>query len=182
MLPDDVLCRAASYPKAFKAGVFDIEQFFRFDEEHGGGGAYAISVASKFLLRCDEAVHAYGQSIADLQNQRSGAANGQEPDRRVRYLAFYEGKCSIVSEIAMKHYTLVVRYRPVTRGDAHFQIEMWPTRSTSTKKERRTDRGDAARAIATQFSGPITMGRETYDPDDLDLLDRLPILPVVEAD
>lgn len=177
MLSNDLLCRTASYPKAFKGDIFDVEQFFRFDEQVGCGGTYAISVASKFQLGADEAVHAYGRDVARIQNARYIVANGRDPDPAVCYLAFYEGRFAIVHSIAMEFYRLHVKYRPVVKGDAHFQIEMWPTGAACSRKQRRVDRTDASRAIANKFSGPCRMPHDCYALNELELASRLPNLP-----
>lgn len=161
-----------------KEGVFDDEQFLNFASLDAGKTVYGTSVVSQFLIRTEQAVHEYGESVATAGNFRIRSQNaGELPEERQQfYLGFYTLKyCDVVS-VQMDHYNLLVKWRPENDCDAHFQIEMWQRQTTGTKGQRRRDRQAAVNRIASSLSGPCTPEIAMHSPKKF-LLAALPTKP-----
>jgi hypothetical protein len=157
MLDDDRLCRAALFPKFVgNAGVFDPEALLSFPQIEKTG-IYVMSVASMFLAKSEEGVHAYGCATATAMNDRFERMNGRLPrpiDEEVHYLGYYEFTCGQLLSVSMSYYRIGCRWMPENGQDVHFQAEMYPKHTLGTHRERRNDRIAAVGMLYSRLKGP----------------------------
>ncbi len=156
MQTNDKVCRVAVFPRFLKDGIFKDDQLLNFESLDKKKNVYALSVVSKWLLRTDEAVHEFGESVAKAGNTRLQINNnGTIPENRQQfYLAFYHMMYGDVVRLEMKFYSLKVKWCPENNCEAHFQIEMWQSSSIGTKGERRRDRTLAIKELSKSLKGP----------------------------
>ena len=175
MLPNDLICRAAVYPKFVKSDIFDDEQFFDF-RPSDGKKIYVTSVASRYLLRDENGAHDYGEQIARSSNTRLLARDGNIPSGQIVsvYIGFFDLRNKNVVSIQMQFYSIVIAWRPELNCDAHFQIEMWSKNAEGTPSQRRNDRKTAIALLLDSMSGPTLKTGWANDPDVRRLVDFLP--------
>ncbi|MFC5038047.1 hypothetical protein [Tianweitania sediminis] len=186
MQRDDVLCRAALFPRFIKDGVFDIETLMRFstveEDSH-----YAMSVGSKFLLRTSDGVHNYGCAAAQIANDNFREKNGRDPEplnEAVHYLGFYELPFHSIKDVRgrLTNHHLSVRWVPEHGQDAHFQVELWKTVPAGARQLRR-DRVAARGFLSAYLTGFPERHVCNSDRSIASILNalELPTLPKIEA-
>lgn len=186
MFDQDLLCRAALYPKFAPAGVFDEAAFLSLHKIEDGLW-YAMSLASRYLLRTEEGAHGYGRRSANVANAAYRALKGHDPDPlvdKVYYLGFYDLPYWRLSTLPLECYRVEVRWLPEHGEDSHFQLELHRTNHETGKvadKRRRRDRTAALVILAMCLWGPRKYDPSLEDnyPDDLTsaILPDLPRLP-----
>lgn len=156
MFDGDVVCRAALYPKFITpSGVFDPESLLHFQSSKNKT-AYSLSVASKFICRSDDGVHAYGEHAASIANRRFQDKNGREPSpvtEKVHYLGFYELYCGDIRGLNLEYYNANCYWLPENGADCHFQVDLVETKQ-GTKSDKRADRRAAVGALYDRLWGP----------------------------
>ena len=178
MQPHDIFCRVAVHPRYEKESVFDAEQLLTPSSLDKKKSVYAISVVSKWLLRTDNAVHEYGESVAKVGNDRlKSQHNGIVPeDLRNYYLGFYHLLYSDINSESLEFYSIHLKWRPEINCKEHFHIEMIQISNQCTRVERRQDRAKAINRISKKLNGPTS---PNFNPNDMrnSLLNKLPRLP-----
>jgi len=179
MFEGDTVCRAVLYPRCAKNGSFDEAALLQFGDVYRDGKMYALSLASRFLLKDEDGAHGYGRRAAGVANGIFAEKHGAEPvgEDRVHYLGFYDIEYGPLSRVSLEHYHSELTWKVEHGEQAHFQLE-WVLTSdlppgNKTEKVLRKDRSAARTIISFLLSGPVR------DPEvDSDLLPfDLPNLP-----
>ncbi|NKI61759.1 hypothetical protein HCG46_26025 [Labrenzia sp. PO1] len=180
MQKEDIICRAAVFPKFVNGDIFDIEQFFNFQSYDSKKNLYITSVVSKFIAGSEKKVHAYGESVAEASNMRLNEQfQGNIPaDKVCRYVGYYDIRyCDAVS-VTMSYYSIRVKWRPENDCQAHFQIEMVQDHGeTGNARQRRNDRTVAIYALSKLMMGPTRLPA-TAEGVHKSITDLLPDAPV----
>lgn len=176
MQPNDTVCRSAAYPKFVRSEVFDEEQLFNFTSDKDQK-VYACSVASRFLLRTDDGVHAYGRAYAHGVNARNAEKLGHHasPSQLCVYLGFYSLRYRTVISVQMTFYRVFVKWRPEKECDAHFQIEFVQLSKDGTKANRRNDRSAAINQLFAGSIGPVVCPVAARDETLSEYFELLPM-------
>lgn len=162
MLNGDKLCRSALYPRCAKNGVFDEAALLQFSDVNRDGKTFALSLASRFILKTVDEAHGYGRRTATRANdgikQRNGGEDPNE-DERVHYLGFYDMYYGDLQKVSLEHYRSNVRWYLENGEQAHFQME-WHLQTTlapgnRTDKALRKDRSIARTVMASFLIGPF---------------------------
>lgn len=165
MQRNDFICRVAIFPKFLNNDVFDDEQFLNFASGNEEKTVYVSSVVSKFIMKDEKSIHAFGQSVAGVANNRLKERLGNEiPAAKVNhYLGFYDLRHCDVVAVQMSYYSVQVNWRPENDCEAHFQIEMWQNSRAGNKGEKRRDRTAATFQLAKSLVGPCCPGAQHSD-------------------
>lgn len=161
MLPCDVFCRVAAFPKFMNGEVFDGDQFLKISQDASKPSCYAISIASKFILKDADGVHRYGKAYAQTANERFRIQKGRDPSEAdqcvyLGYLSIYSGD---IMKLKLDYHDLEIRYREENGSKAHFQIEFSVKNFQVERKKRTNERLAAVGILMTHFFGP------TLDPE-----------------
>ncbi len=166
-----VLCRSILYPKCVRAGVFDDLALVQLFDVNGDKSVYALSLASRYLLKNDIGAHGYGCRTAQRMNDAYQAREGvpAPPEKRTHYLGFYDITGRDVTSLPSEHYAITVRHLTEHGERAHFQLEFQDVSalgaSKSADKTRRNDRNLSLQAMVDRMLGPK---RHICDQDQLD--------------
>lgn len=151
------LCRAVLFPKCAKDGVFDDLALLQLVDVNKNKTVYAMSLASRYLLRDDDGAHAYGCRTAENINGAYEASNGSPPPdhKKTHYIGFYDVDKPNVLSLPTDHYHIELKHKVEHGERAHFNFEMHPTDlAGTTEKIRRQDRNTAMYAMITKLHGP----------------------------
>lgn len=152
-----LLCRAILFPKCAKDGVFDDLALLQLVDVNKDKTVYAMSLASRYLLRDEEGAHGYGSRTAQSINDAYENSRGEPPpeNKRTHYLGFYDvDKLSVLS-LPISYYRVELKHKIEHGETAHFNFEMHPTDLQGTnEKARRHDRNTAMLAMITRLRGP----------------------------
>lgn len=159
MFRDDLLSRAILYPKSFPAGVLDLEALINFNALGEGDERYAMSVASRFLLKSEAGAHQYGCRVASISNGRLAEKLGRPVDHdnesRVYYLGFYDLRFGDLADVSgICFYSVDVIWCPEGGEDVHFHVELNLFDNSASRKQRKRDRREARTIISGFLVGP----------------------------
>lgn len=155
------LCRSILFPKCAREGRFDPLALLLLNKVDNEGAVYALSLASKFVLRGEDGVHGYGIRTAARINEAYEMRNGGPPTdkKKTFYLGFYDALKHEYLSISSEHYNISLRYRLEHGERAHFQLELTNKGLLGTgkanDKTRRDDRIAAMEQLLTKLQGPI---------------------------
>lgn len=138
-------CRSIPYPQLWEEGVLALEALFRLSRI--GQDDWAISVASRYLLKSLDGAHSYGRYVVSKKNEVTSK-------ERQTYIGFYDIFCTAVDEVQADHYAIDVRWRPEDGRKEHFQIEIISS-GTGTRRERSSDRTRIIAGLAARVVGPF---------------------------
>ena len=166
MLPNDVVCRVAVFPRFLRAEIFDDAQFLSFVSIDKSKTVYVTSVFSKYLARTVEQVHKCGKGVAHFGNERLKEKNGGviPVDKKNFYLGFYELLCGPIQGVEMEFYDVQIKWRPENACDAHFQIEMIENRNKGSRRQRHNDRLVAMERFVRFLYGPTSPAFDAGSP------------------
>lgn len=183
MLNSGVFCRSALHPRCGKNGIFDEAQLLHFSDVHRDGQFYALSIASRFLLRDEEGAHGYGHRTAAVANRGIRERTGEDPtpESRVHYLGFYDLDYVAVRKIDLEFYDAGFSRVPEHGEAAHFQIE-WRLKARQGEalakdKALRKDRSAARTKLSFLLRGPFKVASASCEVDNFEL----PTLPRTDA-
>jgi hypothetical protein len=162
MLDGDLVCRSVLFPRCAKNGQFDETALVNFTDVERDGSFYALSVASRFILRDETGAHNYGIRTADAANRGIAIRTGRAPlaDEEVHYVGFYDLLCGEIRSVPLGFYSSQIRWVLENGENAHFQIE-WrrngkvPEGPGNIDKKLRKDRTAARTLIASKLRGPF---------------------------
>lgn len=172
MLSRDIFARSIEHPKDFSNDVLDQEQFFQFSVSEVRKGDYALSVASRWLLRNLAGVHEYGRFVVDCKNARFRQSNGTDPNPMKKYVGSYNLFAGSIENLSLRHYQVGLRWKPEEGQDAHFEIEL-THKGNGTKKELKKDRREARSALFDARFGPDICENAADDSDLSGLVSQL---------
>lgn len=124
MLSNDVLCRAAVYPRFLNGDLFDIETLMAFSGR--GPNVRSLSLASFWLCRGEEGVHRYGRQVAIEGNRRRKENNSNYWETSDQYLGYYSMRYGRVSSVGTREVCVRVYWKPENGVDEHFQLDAVP--------------------------------------------------------
>lgn len=176
MLDGDKFSRMIEHPRAFTNGRLDPETYFQFIPTNTAKSVYALSVASKFILKTIDAVHSYGAGVAQEKNNRFLELNGHEPDPAVTYVGHYDLFLGSINRINLDYYSQGVRWVPENGRTAHFQIELYPS-GNATKSQLKADRRKARAALFDVCMGPALCPDAVSNPELSAIIDELEAKP-----
>lgn len=177
MLPRDIFARSIEHPKDFSSNVLDQEQFFQFSESEVAKGDYALSVASRWLLRTEENVHKYGRFVAGCKNARFKAVKGTDPNPMRKYVGSYNLFAESIESLDLCHYRVGLRWKPEEGQDAHFQIEL-THKGSGTRSNLKSNRREARAALFDARFGPDICKNASRDVELSDVVSQLDIIPM----
>ena len=177
MLPKDIFARSIEYPKDFKSDVLDQEQFLQFSKDEAKKENYALSVASRWLLRNVENVHIYGRFVAECKNDRYRAIHGTDPDPMRKYLGSYNLFTECIERLDLTHYGAELRWKPEQGQDAHFQIELVHNRKGSRTQLKR-DRREARSVLFDCRFGPDLCEIAQQEGEYSEVLSQIDVIPM----
>lgn len=179
MLNTGIFCRSALFPRCAKGGTFDEAALLQFSDVNRDGKFYALSLASRFLLKNDEGAHGYGRRTAAAANNGILARTGSEPspENKVHYVGFYDLEYGALKRIELEYYKSGLVRKAEHGETAHFQVEWHLSSAAATlnvkEKVLRKDRSAARTMISFLLKGPI---KEENIPAELEAFE-LPTLP-----
>lgn len=124
MLPTDVFCRAAVYPKCTRNGNLDPGALLKFSSL--GVAVKALSLVSWDKCCSEELVHDFGLGVAEEQNRRASETHGAElPEEQVHhYLGYYSFNARFFRADFLIHSSGIIRHAPEDGDDRHFHVEL----------------------------------------------------------
>jgi hypothetical protein len=157
MQQNDLASRCILYPKAFVSqSVFAPEAFFQFSQVGAAESHYALSVASRFILRTIDNAHEYGCRTAERINTGFERRAGRAPDasERTHYLGLWDLRAGAIRSIELDCYRIQLRAFPEHGEKAHFQVELILANSNASSKARKKDRRVARTSLTMCLEGP----------------------------
>lgn len=125
LLPNDIFCRAAVYPKCWEKGEFSNASFLKFSGKNTN--VRSLSLASKYLCRTDCGVHDYGKKVADAGNKRILDSNTPiDQENENIYLGFYSILRKNILELYSDFVDLRLYWKEENGDDRHFQLDIYP--------------------------------------------------------
>lgn len=179
-----VLCRSILHPKCVHDGQFDPLAFLLLNRFGPTNTDYALSLASRFVLKDEDGAHSYGSRTAVRINEAYAIRHGNAPDQNstTYYLGFYDGTKEEFLSIQSEHYDVSIRYRLEHGERAHFQLELTNRGILGTGKAndriRRSDRATTMDQLLDKLVGPARDGGALNDDTPKEIRDFvLPKLP-----
>jgi hypothetical protein len=155
-----LLCRSILYPKCSREGVFDDLALLQLVDVLGNKSVYALSLASRYLLRDEAGAHGYGVRTASRINDAYEARVGSPPpaEKKTFYLGFYDLQKNALKDVSPEHYRLTIRHFVEHDERAHFQLELEDRGLLGAGKAndrlRREDRNVAMMMVLSLLVGP----------------------------
>lgn len=156
MLPSDVFCRAAVFPRMLKSQQFDEETLLSFSNVNDG--RKAISFASHSICQDDDGVHTYGLHVASSRNEREQNELGRalSDDEAHHYLGFYSFNARFLHCIKLTFCVGRLYHAPEDGQDCHFQFDLTPLNDATARQVKQDERIARSR-LAQALFGPVLL-------------------------
>ena len=142
MLKNDILCRAAVYPRFLKDGQFDNDALINFSK--GIRHVRALSLASRWLCRCEERVHKFGREVATKGNLRRAKDGYLDPNEKQYYLGYYCMRYGLASKLGTRDIIVEVYWKPEEGLSEHFQLDLVPCLTNIHRRVKKAIKDEAS--------------------------------------
>lgn len=157
MMPDDLTCRAAVFPRFVKGDKFDVDTLVKFSPDlmRGIPRLKSLSLASAFLCRNEEGIHSFGERVASNGNDRRRDSGQLTTENEDVYLGSYFLRRRHISWSASSVYRMYFYWKPEGGDDRHFQIDLVPARPDLKDKDLKREERLIRTKISDNLFGPL---------------------------